>query len=382
MPSQSPRAVFRRQLAAASCQIPDISEDYNLPLHVGALFIILAVSFTACVLPIIVVKVPKLRIPPTTLFVVRHFGTGVLIATAFVHLLPTAFISLTDPCLPTFWHETYPAIAGALALAAVFGIIIIQMVLSPGKNCCAFPASMMEKGSVSGRGVLCADPEEETPIPGTLHGRDSSTGRQLQQVTAQSETLEAIERSQTRLSHKHGMVPLTSPIALSMEQKHKKELMQCVLLELGILFHSVFIGMALSVATGNDFIILLIAISFHQSFEGLALGSRIASLTWKPNAYQPWLMALAYGCTTPIGQAIGLATRTLYSPESETGLLIVGIFNAISAGLLTYASIADLIVEDFLSDESWRVLRGKKRIIASLLVFGGAFGMSLIGAWA
>ncbi|KAG4416719.1 hypothetical protein IFR04_010121 [Cadophora malorum] len=382
MPSQSPRAVFRRQVAAEACQIPEISADYNLPLHVGALFIILAVSFTACVLPIIVVKVPKLRIPPTTLFVVRHFGTGVLIATAFVHLLPTAFISLTDPCLPAFWHETYPAMGGALALAAVFGIIIIQMVFSPGKNCCAFPASMMEKGTANGRGVLCAAPDAEAPIPGNLHGRDSSTGRQLQQVTAHSETLEAIERSQSKLSHKHGMEPLTSQIALSPEQKHKKELMQCVLLELGILFHSVFIGMALSVATGNDFIVLLIAISFHQSFEGLALGSRIAALAWKPNAYQPWLMALAYGCTTPIGQAIGLATHTLYSPESETGLLIVGIFNAISAGLLTYASIADLIVEDFLSDESWRVLRGRKRIIASLLVFGGAFGMSLIGAWA
>merc|ERR1711939_1281554 len=136
MPSQSQRAIFRRQVAAEACQIPEISADYNLPLHVGALFIILAVSFTACVLPIIVVKVPKLRIPPTTLFVVRHFGTGVLIATAFVHLLPTAFISLTDPCLPAFWHETYPAMGGALALAAVFGIIIIQMVFSPGKNCC------------------------------------------------------------------------------------------------------------------------------------------------------------------------------------------------------------------------------------------------------
>lgn len=55
-----------------------------------------------------------------------------------------------------------------------------------------------------------------------------------------------------------------SQISLSLDQKHKKEMMQCVLLELGILFHSVFIGMALSVATGNDFIILLIAISFHR----------------------------------------------------------------------------------------------------------------------
>ena len=168
MPSQSQRAIFRRQVAAEACQIPEISADYNLPLHVGALFIILAVSFTACVLPIIVVKVPKLRIPPTTLFVVRHFGTGGLIATAFVHLLPTAFISLTDPCLPAFWHETSPAMGGALALAAVFGIIIIQMVFSPGKNCCAFPASMMEKGTANGRGVLCAAPDAEARKSGAI----------------------------------------------------------------------------------------------------------------------------------------------------------------------------------------------------------------------
>lgn len=85
---------------------------------------------------------------------------------------------------------------------------------------------------------------------------------------------------------------------------------------------------------------------------------------------------------TPIGQAIGLATHTLYSPNSEVGLLVVGTMNAISAGLLIYASLVELLSEDFLSDESWRVLRGRKRVIACLLVFGGAFCMSLVGAWA
>lgn len=144
MPSQSPRALFRREALQQSCAIPEISDDYNLPLHIGALFIILAVSFAACALPIVVVKAPKLRIPPNFLFVVRHFGTGVLVATAFVHLLPTAFISLTDPCLPGFWHETYQAMAGALALAAIFGIVTIEMILCPGKNCCAYPTAMME----------------------------------------------------------------------------------------------------------------------------------------------------------------------------------------------------------------------------------------------
>ena len=85
---------------------------------------------------------------------------------------------------------------------------------------------------------------------------------------------------------------------------------------------------------------------------------------------------------TPAGQAIGLITHTLYDPESEVGLLLVGIMNAISAGLLLYASLIELLSEDFLSDESWKILRGKRRVYACLLVFTGAFGMSLIGAWA
>jgi zinc transporter ZupT len=169
---------------------------------------------------------------------------------------------------------------------------------------------------------------------------------------------------------------------LTPEQIHKKALLQCVLLEMGILFHSVFIGMALSVTIGPGFVILLIAIIFHQTFEGLALGSRIAVLNWKADAVQPWLMAVAYGLTTPVGQAIGLATHTLYSPSSQTGLLMVGIMNAISSGLLVFAGLVELLAEDFLSDESWLVLTGRKRIIACIYVMAGAFGMAFVGAFA
>ena len=93
-------------------------------------------------------------------------------------------------------------------------------------------------------------------------------------------------------------------------------------------------------------------------------------------------MALLYGCTTPLGQALGVATHTLYSPDSEVGLIVVGVMNAISAGLLTFASLVELLSEDFLSDESWRYLRGKQRVGACVLVFAGAFLMSLVGAWA
>ncbi|KAA8617216.1 Zinc-regulated transporter 2 [Pyrenophora tritici-repentis] len=140
--------------------------------------------------------------------------------------------------------------------------------------------------------------------------------------------------------------------------------------------------MALSVATGTSFAVLLTAISFHQTFEGFALGARISAIRFPPGSPKPWLMALAYGATTPIGQAIGLAIHTLYDPASEAGLLTVGFMNAVSSGLLLFAGLVELLAEDFLSDESYVVLRGKRRVQACASVVGGALLMAMVGAWA
>jgi hypothetical protein len=56
--------------------------------------------------------------------------------------------------------------------------------------------------------------------------------------------------------------------------------------------------------------------------------------------------------------------------------------NAISAGFLIFASLIELLSEDFLSDDSWTVLVGVNRVWACVLVLAGAFAMSLVGAWA
>lgn len=388
------RKLYSRQ-EASFCGSRNDAEPYNLSMQIGALFIILAVSASACALPLIVSRTPRLRIPLKLLFIVRHFGTGVLLATAFVHLLPTAFVSLTDPCLPPFFNESYPAFAGAIALASVFVITSIEMLFSPGRKCCASNIQDIEKLSEpSSTPAETITGTPSGPLPGRLKpGRNASNGRELARMVDRtqsfnrSETLDA-ETAQMSIQDKvlessqepNGQWQLTDE-----EHTRKKAAVQCVLLEIGILFHSVFIGMSLAVSVGNDLTILLVAIAFHQLFEGLALGSRIAAVPWGSSRIrkaQPWLMCLAYGCTTPLGQALGISTHTLYDPDSMTGLLVVGSMNAISAGLLTYTSLVDLLSEDFLSDQSWKTLRGNTRVFAFSLVFLGAFGMSLIGAWA
>ncbi|KAK2676477.1 Zinc/iron permease [Fusarium oxysporum f. sp. vasinfectum] len=348
----------------STCETGGVNKaEYNTPLHVGALFIILCVSTLACAFPIMATKFPGLRIPTRFFFAVRHFGTGVLIATAFVHLLPTAFISLGDPCLSSFWNQDYPAMPGAIALAAIFLVTVIEMVFHPSRH--VSPAEITSGtdndakngnsnsgGCMGGTGMLPI--RDMGPIP------EMNDWRIWMKKLAKMTTTPNLEE-EPRGDEPRGCTDAKlDPRAAA----------------------TVFIGMALSVSIGNEFIILLIAIVFHQTFEGLALGSRIASVKWPQGKMQPWFMALAYGCTTPLGQAIGLATHTLYSPNSETGLIVVGVMNAISAGLLTFASLVELLSQDFLSDESWRFLRGRKRIYACLLVFFGAFFMSLVGAWA
>lgn len=107
----------------------------------------------------------------------------------------------------------------------------------------------------------------------------------------------------------------------------KKMSTNITLLEGGILFHSVFVGMTVSI-TVEGFVIFLVAISFHQMFEGLGLGSRIAAVPYPKSSYKPWFLVLAFGTTAPIGQAIGLLTRNTYDPDSAFGLILVGVFNA------------------------------------------------------
>lgn len=274
------------------------SDSYDLSLHVAALFIIMGTSAIACAFPLLATRFTRLRIPGSFLFFVRHFGTGVLIATAFVHLLPTAFESLNNPCLSSFWTSDYPAMPGAIALAGVFFITVIEMVFSPGQSICHggnnsslqrhSPPRIDEEGAGThiDRPDLSADGgAQSSQLPGSdfrphlrdmgsLVGRSSSISRTINNMSDGNENMVRVASAPEMQTHQekgNGTNPPDlgdhgSHFELSPEQKQKKETMQVYLLEMGILFHSVFIGMSLSVSIGKEFVVLLIAIVFHRKF--------------------------------------------------------------------------------------------------------------------
>ncbi|KAI9723187.1 MAG: hypothetical protein M1828_004290 [Chrysothrix sp. TS-e1954] len=393
------------QVTRPACGSGPNRRGYNTSAHVFALFLILTLS---------------------------------TLATAFVHLLPTAFTSLTDPCLPRFWNEGYPAMAGLVAMTSVLVVVGVEMTFAirgaghvhGGGEYDILEESHTElkEGSRPSLGRLNSfagngagfegigathgeafhddirSPRVDKPLPprpqgdgrpSDLEEDDESDGEPFEDAEDSAKPLNGYVPWNRRRDHTSrgdtqspgDLRPTNStrPEPLDASHEGQRLLLQCLLLEAGILFHSVFIGMAVSVAVGTPFVVLLIAISFHQTFEGLALGARIAAIpqsVFPPASPRPWLMTLAYGTTTPIGQAIGLLVHNLYDPESEVGLLMVGFMNAISSGLLLFAGLVELLAEDFLAEKSYSALQGKKRLEACGAVVAGSLLMALVGAWA
>ena len=128
------------------------------------------------------------------------------------------------------------------------------------------------------------------------------------------------------------------------QEAYAAQLTGVFILEFGVIFHSIFIGLTLALS-GEEFITLYIVLVFHQSFEGLALGSRFASLEWpESKRWTPYILGAAYALSTPIAIAIGLGIRTQFSPGSRDFLIVNGIFDSLSAGILIYTGLVELMV--------------------------------------
>ena len=120
-------------------------------------------------------------------------------------------------------------------------------------------------------------------------------------------------------------------------------------------------------------------------FEGLGLGSRLSYLAL-PSKYHyiPYVAAMLYGLTTPIGIAIGLGIRDSYNPGSTTASIVSGVLDSLSAGVLIYTGLVELLAHEFLFSGEMAPghASGGKVMYACLCMVTGAGLMALLGRWA
>jgi len=335
-------------------------------LHVAAVFIILVTSGLGVLLPIISAWFRRRREPSDSdsertvqgdasadfgrktglwgnvFFIARHFGTGIILSTAFIHLLFHGFVMFQNECVG---HMSYEATAPAISLAAAMITFLFDFI---GGRFAARQHQAHHARSHSGdRSEKNASPES----PGSEHSHHQ----------VHSHTIED--------PHGHHI-----DAAFAAEQNW-----QVLLLEAGIIFHSIMIGVTLGAGSGNGWTTLFIVIIFHQIFEGLALGARIAVLSWITRT-RALIMAGAFTLITPIGIAIGIAVRKSFSQNGKASLLSVGILNAISAGILLYTAFK-LLAADF-TDGPLRQAKIGKVLVAMSSLLIGVIAMAILGKWA
>lgn len=315
--------------------------DYNINLRVGLVFAMLATSFIGVALPIFLKPLLPGRFH-IVFTVLKQFGTGVIVATALIHLFTHASLMFSNECLGKLEYE---AVTAAIVLAGLFIAFVVEY---------------------------------------TTH----------------------------RVARKYWAA---SP--------HSDDVVTVMVLEAGIIFHSLLVGLTLVVAGDSVFITLFVVIVFHQAFEGIALGTRIASAgrmiidnennasphsrrdskemseisgvegngmrspngggVWKPLGMMKKLaMASAFAVVTPVGMAIGIGVLHQFNGNDPSTVIAIGTLDALSAGILIWVGVVEMWATDWMFGGELENAGAGTTLLAGFGLVAGFILMGLLGKWA
>ena len=251
------------------CQV-DLSAEYDMELHIASVFIIATFSFLGTTIPLLFKKyfsTSSLIFQSSKLI-----GSGVILSTAFLHMLAPSFEFLNSPCA----EIEYAALAGVCALIGVLFTLVIQLIASE-----MLSQLVSEESNQVNDGLkdYAFKNKQVEPVNPNKKSHDSQclgdvnileigeSSRQDNSCDGQHDRT-SVKYIDSGHNHSHGGVI-----------SHSNRI-SAYLLEMGIAIHSVIIGVALGVAR-EEFISLFIALVFHQLFEGIGLSSVISEGEFK-----------------------------------------------------------------------------------------------------
>lgn len=325
-----------------NCDAPD--REYNIPLRVGLLFVILVTSAAGVFLPILTTRFNLISQENIIFVILKQFGTGIVISTAFVHLFTHADLMFGNQCLGELQYE------GTTAAIFMAGLML------------SFLVDYLGARFVQWRQKKHAGTSAEVP---PVASDDKSAGTSASPANS--------------LAHGHSHGHSHGPVRAATPMEEKINVMN---LEAGIIFHSILIGITLVVSGDAFFITLFIVILFHQMFEGIALGTCIAELPRAAaSTLQKCLMAGTFALITPIGMAIGIGVLKRFNGNDPSTIIAIGTLDALSAGILAWVGIVEMLARDWMHG---KLLNASliRTICAMFALTCGLILMSVLGKWA
>ncbi|KAL5723766.1 hypothetical protein ACHQM5_007122 [Ranunculus cassubicifolius] len=300
-----------------------------LNLKYGAIGAILISSAIGVGSPILLQKYKAFQPGTSLFFMVKAFAAGVILATGFVHVLPDAFEHLTSPCLNKPWSD-FP-FTGLIAMTAAIGTLMVDTVATSYFQSLHFNSEKKSTMDEEHGGEHASHVHVHTHAThGHSHGADESSGAELTRHRVISQVL-----------------------------------------EIGIAVHSVIIGISLGATKDVSTIFTLLIALYLKEWD-------LVDAKFKSRAVV--IMVLVYMLTTPGGIAIGMAISRIYKENSPTALIVEGVLNSASAGILVYMALVDLLAADFMSAKVQGSMKLFFGVCVCLLL--GAGMMSTVAIWA
>lgn len=104
--------------------------DGRLGLRISSIFVIFIGSMLGCIGPLLLHRFSNHRALGPIFFAAKFFGSGVIIATAFIHLLAPAISAPYSPCLDPDSPITTYAWPEGICLMSVFAMFFVELVVN------------------------------------------------------------------------------------------------------------------------------------------------------------------------------------------------------------------------------------------------------------
>lgn len=174
---------------------------------------------------------------------------------------------------------------------------------------------------------------------------------------------------------------------VELEEVISKTVIKVYILEAAIAVHSIIIGFSFGmtqVHSKENIIGLIVALSFHQFFEGIGIATAVVH-AYLDNVTN-MKFALVFVVTFPLGAWLGYASLYFSSEDTASNtesfslpMLFQGVGNALSAGILLHASLVEMIGKDF--DNSDLDKKHFVKFFMYICLSIGFLTMSLLAIW-
>lgn len=325
------------------CGCVSVDQDYNVGQHVSAILITFVASAAGTLIPILAKKMPQCNTNSIIMEAISSFAFGVVLATGLIHMVNEGIEKLSDECLGSIVEE-YECLGLAIVLVTMILMHFIE---------CEGVVFFGDKGS-------------------SLHGHTHGRAGNVEELTTSTRSISYSPNNTNTFYHKKDIEKLA--------HNGVRRKIATVIFEVGVIFHSLIVGLDLGVTTGSEFMTLLIALCFHQFFEGVAVGTAAQESIEAPSKLL--MMNFLFAITTPIGQAFGIAIHSTYSSSSTAALWMQGIFDCVAGGILLYTGLVELLTYKMTTNQKFLSRTMRQRFTLYISLWLGAGFMALIGKWA